>query len=602
MKGWMGKILRVDLSDREVNVEKLNEENAELYIGARGLGSKILFDEIDPQIDPLSPENKLIFASGPLTGTLAAASGRYDVITKAPLTKTIAASNSGGYFGQMLKRTGFDVLIIEGKSDKPAYLWIENETVEIRNAEHFWGGTTSETEEGIIEETNPEAEVACIGPAGEREVLFSCIINDKSRAAGRSGVGAVMGSKNLKAIAVYGEEGIKVSNPGEFLAAVGRATDKIKENDVTKGLGLFGTAMLVNAINGIGGFPSSNHRSSIFEKADKISGETLKNTLLVRNRGCSGCTIGCGRVTEVRGGKYAGFGEGPEYEAIWAMGSECDIDDLEAISKANFMANDLGYDPISFGVTLACAMELCESGYMPEGDRDMELRFGDADALVEAARKVGYRDGVGDLLALGSLRLAERYGHKELSMSTKGQEFPAYDPRVFQGMALEYATSNRGGCHVRGYTIAMEVVGVPYKLEPLETEGKASGVKLMQDFTAAIDASGTCLFTSFAMDVKDLADELKHATGVDYDEKKLLECGERIWNLERLFNLKAGFTSDDDNLPPRMLNDPVADGPARGAVAKLSTMLGEYYSLRGWNERGIPKNRTLERLGLAEVQ
>jgi len=593
MNGWMGKMLRINLSTGRVMEEGLKDH--EQYLGARGLGDKILYDEINPKIDPLSEENKIIFASGPLTGTLAAASGRYEVVTKAPLTGTIAGSNSGGYFGPMIKHAGYDAIIIEGKAEKPSYVYIDGKNIEIRNAEHLWGKTTSETEDIVKSETSFDAEIACIGPAGENEVLYACIINDRHRAAGRSGVGAVMGAKKLKAIAIKGDEGIRIAEGEGFFAALERITEKIKNNDTTKGLGVLGTALLVNVINSQGGLPSYNHKHSVFENADSISGETLAKELLLRNKGCAGCLINCGRVVEVKDGKYKSLGEGPEYEAIWAMGAECGIDDLEAISKANFIANDLGFDPISFGVTLSCAMELYERDLLKS---DRELRFGDADLLVETATKTGYREGIGDLLALGSYRLAEQCGHPELSMSSKKQEFPAYDPRVFQGMALEYATSNRGGCHVRGYAIAFEVVGVPFKLEPSAIEGKASGVKLMQDFTAAIDSSGTCLFTSFAIDVKDLADELKYATGTDYDEKKVLECGERIWNLERLFNLKAGLSAKDDTLPPRMLNEPVKEGPAKGSVAKLEPILKEYYKLRGWSEDGIPEKETLEKLAI----
>jgi len=593
MNGWMGKLLRVNLTDKKIREEDLKDE--ELYIGARGLGDKIVYDEIDPGIDPLSKENKIIFASGPLTGTLAAASGRYEVVTKAPLTGTIAGSNSGGYFGPRIKHAGYDAIVVEGKAESPVYIYIDEKNVEIRSAEHLWGKTTSETDDEIKKETSFDAEIACIGPAGENKVLYACIINDKHRAAGRSGVGAVMGSKNLKAVAVRGSKGIKIEDSKNFFETLDRIAEKIRNNDVTKGLGVLGTALLVDVINGQGGFPAYNHQHSVFEGADKISGEALAKGYLVKNKGCAGCMINCGRVVEIKSGKYKSIGEGPEYEAIWAMGAECGIDNLEAISKANFIANDLGFDPISFGVTLSCAMELYEKGALKS---DTELRFGDPDLLVEAARKTGYREGIGDMLASGSYRLAEQCGHPELSMSSKKQEFPAYDPRAFQGMALEYATSNRGGCHVRGYAIAFEVVGVPFKAEPSAIEGKAAGVKLMQDFTAAIDSSGTCLFTSFAIDVKDLADELRYATGVDYDEKKVLECGERIWNLERMFNLRAGFSAKDDTLPPRMLNEPIKEGPAKGSVAKLEPMLKEYYKLRGWSEDGVPEKETLKRLKL----
>lgn len=599
MYGWVGQLLRVDLSSGECKVEKLDPVLARDYVGARGLASKILYDEVDPGVDPLAPQNKLIFMTGPLTGTAAISGSRYNVVTKSPLTGAIAASSSGGYFGGELKYAGFDGIILEGKAAEPVYLWIEDGACELRPAGELWGKNTHETEDAIKAATCPNAKVACIGPAGEKLVRFACVINDKHRAAGRSGVGAVMGSKNLKAIAVRGHGGVKVADGPAFREAVLAALAKIKANDVTHGgLPAYGTAVLVNVINAHGGLPTRNFQTGVFAGAAKISGEALAESYLVRKKGCLACPIACGRATLVPGGPFAGHGEGPEYEALWSMGADCGIDDLAAVTKANFLANELGYDPITFGSTLACAMELYEKGYLPAQDTELPLEFGNAAVLVETARKVGYREGIGDLLAEGSYRLAERYGHPELSMSSKKQEYPAYDPRAIQGIGLNYATSNRGGCHVRGYTVAAEVMGIPVQADPLAAEGKAALVKAFQDLTALVDASGMCLFTTFALGAPDVAGMLAPATGVPYTEESGLLIGERIFNLERLFNFAAGLTKADDTLAPRLLEEPMPEGPARGKTSALAQMLAEYYQLRGWDEEGRVTAATRERLGL----
>ena len=600
MFGWVGKILRVDLTAGSLKTEDLSPALARHYVGARGLGTKILYDEMDPTADALGPENKLLFVTGPLTGTGAISSGRYNVVTKSPLTGAIAASNSGGYFGPELKYAGFDLVIFEGKSPAPVYLYVENGRAELRRATHLWGHTTSETEDIIRAETDPDACVACIGPAGEKLVLFAGVINDKTRAAGRSGVGAVMGSKNLKAVAARGTGSVKVADRDGFRAAMVKTLDMAKAAPVTSaGLPTYGTAVLVNVINAHGAFPTRNFQTGTMPTADKISGETLAATLLTRKKACFGCPMACGRPTEIKTGPYRGKGEGPEYEAIWAMGGSCGVDNLEAVTRANYYCNELGFDPISFGATLACAMELAQRGAIPADQTDLPLEFGNADTLVEAARKTGYREGIGDLLAEGSFRLASRFGRPELSMSSKKQEYPAYDPRGIQGMALNYATSNRGGCHVRGYMVSPELLGIPEKLDPFVTDGKAFWTKAFQDLTALVDSAGICLFTTFAIGGPEVAAMLTAATGVKYDTDQWTRAGERIWNLERLFNLKAGFTAKDDTLAPRLLKEPLPEGAPKGRVAELATMLPEYYRLRGWDEEGVPTAETKERLALA---
>lgn len=599
MYGWMGKIIRVNLSNETIKTEALDTQDAKLYLGGRGLGTKIFMDEVDPKIDPFSPENKVIFMAGPLTGTLSACPGRYEVVTKAPLTGTIGASNSGGHFGPELKFAGYDGIIFEGKAKKPVYLYINDDKLELRDASHIWGKEVPATTDELVKETVEDARVACIGPAGEKRVLFATIMNDKNRAAGRSGLGAVMGSKNLKAVVVKGSKSIKVARPEEFMASCIDVRKKMKANPVTGGgLPAYGTEVLVNILNQSGALPTRNWRESVFENADDTSGESLTAQYLVRNKGCFGCSIGCGRVTKIPGAKYTNFGEGPEYEAGWSYGADCGVKDLAAICEANFLCNELGMDPITLGSTIACAMEMYDKGIVTKKELGRALLFGDAEAIVEFTRMTGYREGFGDKLAEGSYRMAEAFGHPELSMTVKKQEMPAYDGRGVQGMGLEYATSNRGGCHVRGYLTSPEILGIPKKLDPLVTDEKAAWLKTYQDLTAVVDSIGICLFTTFAIGLPEIAEAIRTATGVNYTDEEVLQIGERIWNLEKTFNLTAGFTKNDDTLPPRLLKEPVPAGAAKGKVVELDTMLKEYYSVRGWTEEGIPTEEKKKELSL----
>jgi len=599
MKGWIGELLRVDLTKGEWKAEELDQNLASKFIGGRGLGSKILFDEVDPKVDPFSPSNKLVMATGPLTGTSASAAGRYMAITKSPLTGTIACSNSGGLFGAEMKFAGFDLIIIEGKAKEPVYLYVEDGKAEIRDGKAIWGKTIDKATDEILSETDMDARVACIGPAGEKLVRFACIINDKHRAAGRSGVGAVMGSKNLKAVAVKGSGSVTVADKEAFRKAALDGFQKIKANPVTsKGLPAYGTCVLVNIINASGIFPTRNFQLSVFEGAEKISGETIADQILIRNRACFACPIGCGRVVKVTDPKYGCFGEGPEYESDWSMGACCGVDNLDAIGKGNYLCDILGIDPISAGVTIACGMELFERGIISAKEVGRSLNFGDADAMVEMVKATGYREGFGDLLAEGSYRLAEKFGHPEYSMTVKKQEFPAYDGRGAQGMGLQYATSNRGACHVRGYMTSPEILGSPVKLDPFETKEKAGWDKTFQDLTAVVDSSGICLFNTFAIGGPEILEYLKAGTGIKMNLDELMKAGERIWNLERLFNLKAGLTGKDDRLPDRLLKEPISSGPAKGKVVELDKMLPEYYQLRGWDKEGVPTKERLRELEL----
>ena len=600
MNGWIGTILRINVATRSIRKENLDPAIAQKYMGGRGLGTYIMSREVSPVVDPLDPDNKLIFAAGPLSGTNAPSSSHWNIVTKGPLTGTIAASSSGGMFGAMLKYAGYDALVVEGKAEKPIYIWIKDDNVEIRDASQLWGKPTPETTEMIRALTDEEASVSCIGPAGENLTLLANIMNECNRAAGRSGVGAVMGSKNLKAVAVRGTGAVRVPDPKVFRNAMVKAKAKLKAHPVGgTGLRLFGTDVLINILNESGGLPTRNFRESSFANADKVGGESLAKRLLIRARGCIACTISCGRATKVTNPDYQGQGEGPEYETAWAFGPDCGVDDLDAIAKANYLCNEYGIDTIGLGATVACAMDLFEHGIITAEDTDgIALNFGNAKAMVEMVRKTAFGEGFGKKLGLGSYRLAESYGHPEYSMSVKKQEMPAYDPRAVQGMGLTYATSNRGGCHVRGYMTSVEILGNPVKLDNLTTEGKAQWDIIFQDLTAAIDSAGMCLFTTFGLGGNDLAELVSAATGVQYTTDEFLKTGERIWNLERLYNIKAGFTYKDDKLPPRMSEDAIQSGPAKGYVSKLDKMLPEYYALRGWDTAGIPTPERLESLEL----
>ena len=613
---WAGKILRVNLTAGTVKSEPLNMDWARAYLGSRGLGTKYLVSEIDPKVDPLSPENKIIWATGPLTGTMASTGGRYTVITKGPLTGAIACSNSGGYWGAELKMAGWDMVIFEGKSAKPVYLYICDDVAELRDAAHLWGKSVWQTEDMLKKShQDPLLRISSIGKSGENGVLYAAVVNDLHRAAGRSGVGAVMGSKNLKAIAVRGTQGVgNIRDPKAFMAASKAAKKVLADNAVTgQGLPTYGTQVLMIVINEVGALPTRNHRDVQFEGAKDISAEAMATPRktdgkkhLVTNQACFGCTIACGRISKMDEShfsvqnkpEYWGASGGLEYEAAWALGAANGVNDLEALQYANLICNEEGMDPISFGATIGAVMELFEMGVLTKEQIGTEAPFGSAKALCELADMTAKGIGFGKEIGLGSKRLTAKYGHPDLSMSVKGQEFPAYDGRVIQGIGLAYATSNRGACHLRGYTIASEVLGIPVKTEPTEHEGKPELVKAFQDATAAFDSAGICIFTSFAWTLADVAPQVQAACGEEFTMEHLNHIGERIWNMEREFNNAAGFTKADDNLPKRLLTEAAKTGPGKGIVSKLPEMLPKYYEARGWDSEGRPTAQTKERLGL----
>jgi len=613
---WAGKILRVNLAAGTCKSEPLNMTWAKQYLGSRGLATKYICEEVDPKVDPLSEANKIIWATGPLTGTMASTGGRYTVVTKGPLTGAIACSNSGGYWGAELKMAGWDMVIFEGKSAKPVYLFIEDDHAELKDAGHLWGTSTWNTEEVIKKQhQDPLIRVSSIGLAGENQVLYAAVVNDLHRAAGRSGVGAVMGSKNLKAIAVRGTKGVgNIADPKAFMQVTFEKKKILADNAVTgQGLPTYGTQVLMNVINEVGALPTRNHRDSQFEGAKDISAEAMATprksdgkAQLVTNQACFGCTIACGRISKIdqthfsveNKPQYWGATGGLEYEAAWALGAANGVNDLEALQYANTICNEQGMDPISFGATIGAVMELYEMGVLTKEQIGIEAPFGSARALCELVDMTATGKGFGVEIGQGSKRLCAKYGHPELSMSVKGQEFPAYDARGIQGMGLTYATSNRGACHLRSYTVASEILGIPVKTDPLEHEGKAELVMAFQDATAAFDSAGICIFTSFAWGLADVAPQVAAACGPEFTLENMALIGERIWNMERDFNNRAGFTAADDTLPKRLLTECAKTGPAKGLPSKLPEMLPKYYAARGWNPDGTIKPETRAKLGL----
>jgi len=589
MAGWSEKVLDIDLSTQTYKTYPLDMEMARLYIGGRGLGARLLWDMVGPDVDPLAPENVLIFTNGPLTGTGYQTSNRFSVTTKSPLTGTILDANSGGFWGMQFKKTGHDVMIIRGRAQKPVWIEIKNDEIKFHDASELWGMRVFALTEKLGQNNN-KRNVLCIGPAGENLSRIAAIMNDRERALARGGPGAVMGSKNLKAIVVEGKERPGIVDKDQFKFLLYEARKSLAQSPLTsQALPEFGTVVLMNIMNNVGALATRNHQQTQFEGAEAISGEELTDNYLVKNAACWACPISCTRITRTEKVE----GEGPEFESTWAFGAQCGIADLPAIIEANSLCNDLGLDTISTGSTIACAMELSEKGYM-----DSDLRFGLADRLAPVIEALAYRRDIGADLADGSLRLATKYGHPELSMSSKGLEMPAYDPRGMQGQGLLYATSNRGGCHMRGNMVGPEVLGAPKLIDRFQVQGKSSFVILHQDTAAAIDSLVLCKFTNYGVAEEYFARVLSAVTGIKYSTGDMIKVGERVWNLERLYNLREGFTSKDDTLPPRLLSEAPTDGPSKGWVVQLEPMLKEYYRGRGWDEHGVPTSRKLNELEL----
>ena len=598
--GMNNTILKINLDSEKIIEEELDEDLFHKFLGGRGLGVKLFTEYIPKKTNPLAKENPLIFSIGPLTGTITPTSGRFSLVTKSPLTNTIFHSNSGGYWGPYFKKCGYDVLAITGKlalEDK-GYLLIDgNGKVEIKDAKKLWGLKTSETLEKIQEIEGKNCQVLSIGPAGENLVKISSIINQASRAFGRGGVGAVMGSKNLKAIVVKnGTKNFKVGNKEQLKKWRTNAIDKIRVVPITsQGLTLFGTAALVKVINQFGMFPVNNFQSAYSDsnKIDLVSGEYLREKFFEKDEGCFNCIIRCGRMTNT--GEKSG--KGPEYESLWALGPLTGIFDLKTITHANYLCNDYGLDTISTGSTIACAMELQQNDLLNESS----LRFGNKDILCDIVKKIALKEGIGAKLAEGSLNLSKIYNGESYAMQVKGMEIPAYDPRGAFGHALNYAVSSRGACHLTGFLVSSEVLGVPKKIDRFTIRGKSDLLYLKQNQSAVEDSLVVCKFVGYALGFEFQARFLSAILDKDISISDLIIIGERIYTLERLFNIREGFSRKDDTLPKRFLETTLQDGPSKDRIVPLEDLLNEYYEVRKWDNNGIPTDELLEQLSLKRI-
>lgn len=614
MFGYMGKILRVDLTSGNITEESLKENDCKMFLGGSGLATKYLFDEVPGGTDPLGPENELIFMTGPLTGTESPSAGRYCVVTKSPLTGFWGEANSGGNWGVYLKTSGFDGIIFKGISPKPVYLVIDDGKAELRDAKHLWGKGVSETDRLIKGELGEDCDVAAIGIAGENLVRYAAIINDVHRAAGRCGVGTVMGSKRLKAVAARGTQEIKIANKDAFSEISKRNYDLVNESMLKITLETYGTAMVTDLVNVRGGFPTRNWQTGVFPDIDKISGITLESTLLVDRKHCYACPISCCRVSVVKSGPYACKGEGPEFETIGAFGAMCALENLEAITLAHNLCDDYGLDVVSGGSTIAFAIECCEKGILTKADTDgLELKFGDADVVIQLIHKIAKREGIGDLLAEGTKRVAAKLdkGTEKFAMNVKGLELPAYDPRAAKICGLAFVTANRGGDHITAYIEGPAFTDIPFlcveesKIEDtlVENPAEAKVVKDLEDALTVFDCVGTCKFMGMALAAEDWVDMIANCVGWDFGVSDFRKAGERVYNLARAFNVREGLTRADDTLPKRLLEEPLPEGAAEGhKVEKLDQMLDAYYEFRGWDKKtGKPTPEKLKELGLDYV-
>ncbi len=612
MDGYMGKILRVNLTERQFAEEPLKPKLAKDYLGGTGLGIRIIYDEVPPSTDPLSPQSKIVFATGPVTATNYPSGARFQVCFKSPLTGIMCDSSSGGYWGADLKRAGYDALIVEGASSSPVYLWIRNEKVEFVNASHLWGVDALTVQDKIQREIGDERiRVACIGPAGEKKILLSCIINDEGRAPGRGGNGAIMGSKNLKAIAVRGNLPFPLHDAETYNGLCKRIAKDNANSPAIAAMREYGTAQVLDNFWAVGDVPIKNWQMGLWEEGCKnLGGKKMKETILVPHVACYRCTLGCSRWVKIENGPYKMEGPGPEYETLGALGTMCLIDDLNAVTFANDLCNRYGLDTISTGVSVAFAMEAFEKGLVRKEDAGgVGLKWGDAQAMIAMVHQIGRGEKLGALLGQGIKRAAQKLGGDswKYACHVKGLETPMHDPRAFFSMGLTYAVGPRGACHLHGHSPLWEGVqdplpewGLGGKYPLYESAGKGKLVKLSQDFTAVVNSMVSCYFVTFILKPSDLAALLTAATGIKYTPQNLLKLGERIMALQRAYNNLCGITRMDDVLAPRQL-EPTREGGNAGKVPDMEVMLKEFYKESGWAPSGKPSRKTLESLGLKDV-
>jgi len=592
------RMAHIDLSTGSVEMRPAPEDWLRKYVGGRGLGVRYVLEN-GPDVEPLSPENILCFMNGPLSGSETSMSGRWAAVTKSPLTGTVTDSHQGGWTAARLRWAGIDGLIFKGRAERPVYAFVEDGRVELRDASDLWGKDVRETIR-ILKERYGEKDlsVSTIGRAGENQVRYAAWVNEDDRAFGRGGTGAVGGSKQLKAIVIRGaRKKSQVADAEAWKRVRQGALDGIRdESHITSpkkgGLSVYGTNVVTNVTNNIGAYPTRNSQlTSIGERAEAVSGEYVQQNILTSNPTCHACPTACKKEVEIKDGPYAGLKvESTEYESVWAFGANCDNADIGAIAKLIDQCNDFGLDTIEHGNALSVYMEATEKGYA-EGKG---LAWGDTAAMVALTEQIVLRKGVGDVLAEGPARAAAHFGHPEIAMQVKGQAIPAYDPRGLKGMGIGFATSNRGACHLRGYTPGAELGLLPMDVDPLAWEGKGELLKAFQDVAAFSDSLDLCKFSAFAEDVELYASQYAVAMGIPFTVDDVIKTGERIYNLERYYNNLAGFREGSDTLPARFLEEPSTLGGSKGHVCELDQMLAEYYELRGWEDGVVPESKLRE--------
>jgi aldehyde:ferredoxin oxidoreductase len=606
MDGWNGRCLRVNLSEGKHTIEEIDRRLLDKFLGGRGLGVKVYSDEVDPKTDSLGPENKLIFVSGPLVGTGAVTGASCNVVTKSALSGTIACAKMRGHFGAELKFAGFDMIIVEGKAESPVVLSIADDKVSFQPGLELWGRTTSETEAVFKRNLTDqwaarETYLVSIGPAGENLVPLSNIINDGFLSVGGAGIGAVMGSKNLKAIAVKGNHSVSVADSERFVRVVTTLINKLNSAPLTsQSMSAWGSAFFVGVCHQKGILPLRNFQTVAFRESKDIGTDALSDAFALRSRGCFACPIACIKKTDMNDPLFKGKGMAPTYLAIGALGLNCGVTDLTTIGTANMICGEMGLDPIAVGGTVATAMELVDKGIASKDTLKLELRFGQGEDLLQALRLMATKKGHAKRIGKGGQALAEEYGQSKCFMGVKGLPMAPFDPRGIQGMGLHFATCNYGPHHLYAYTFIDEVLSVHEAFDPWSIEGKPELVKQYQDMTAVMDSLGLCNWPLMGLKFNNFVPMINSCLGTEYKADDLFMIGERIWNQERLYNIRAGFDHGHDTLPTRFFQEPIADGPAQGQISKVNEMLPRYYELRGWSERGDPRPETLKSLGLEE--
>jgi aldehyde:ferredoxin oxidoreductase len=615
--GFMSQLLRVNLTDHKITVEEINQAWAKQYLGGAGLATKYFYEEVPGGVNPLGPENKLIFMTGPLTGTASASASRYSVVAKSPQTGLWGQTNSGGSFGPALKRSGYDGIIFEGASPTPVTLQIINGEAELLDATLLWGKTVPETEDALQESVSQKLTVAAIGPAGENLVNYAAIMNNKHRAAGRCGLGAVMGSKKLKAIACAGSQPIQLADKKGFHDAAAKQFELIDESMLKVGFDTFGTNMVADFVHVRGGYPTRNWQQGVFEGIDDVNAQAIMDTVFVEGTHCFACPITCGRGTEIKEGKWKGAkGEGPEYESTNTLGSMCGVSDINAITKANYLCNEYGLDTISTGATIAFAMECFEKGILTKGQTNgLEITFGNGDMVVSLVEKIARREGIGDLLAKGTKAAAEKLGQgsEKFAMHVKVLELPAYDSRAAKITGLGYVTANRGGDHMTGYIQGPTYMDIPFLIvddssirDPFQANPEEAHVLVdMENALTVLDAFGGCKFMGMLLPADELLDLYVKATGWPMTVEDFRKAGERIYNLTRAVCIREGASREDDVLPERLMAQPIPDGPAAGMLndrEMLELMKDAYYDFRGWDSAtGLPTQEKLRELELEDL-